>query len=57
VPFSVLNAREGWWQARKDAWIALGIRSELGRDAIPGGSPYPAADYTAAKARGNSRMQ
>lgn len=31
VPFSVLNAREGWWQARKDAWIALGIQSELGR--------------------------
>ncbi|WP_439579351.1 hypothetical protein, partial [Elioraea sp.] len=30
-PFSVLNAREGWWQERKRAWIALGIRSELGR--------------------------
>ena len=30
-PFSVLNAREGWWQARKRAWIALGIQSELGR--------------------------
>ena len=30
-PFSVLNAREGWWQARKKAWIALGIKSELGR--------------------------
>jgi len=31
APFSVLNAREGWWQARKAAWIALGIESELGR--------------------------
>ena len=30
-PFSVLNAREGWWQSRKRAWLALGIRSELGR--------------------------
>lgn len=30
-PFSVLNAREGWWQARKAAWLALGIQSELGR--------------------------
>lgn len=30
-PFSVLNAREGWWQDRKSAWIALGIQSELGR--------------------------
>ena len=30
-PFSVLNAREGWWQDRKAAWIALGIKSELGR--------------------------
>lgn len=31
-PFSVMNACEGWWQDRKRAWIALGIRSELGRD-------------------------
>lgn len=31
APFSVLNAREGWWQDRKRAWIALGIDSELGR--------------------------
>lgn len=31
APFSVLNAREGWWQDRKRAWIALGIQSELGR--------------------------
>ena len=30
-PFSVLNAREGWWQARKRAWLALGIESEIGR--------------------------
>lgn len=42
-PFSVLNAREGWWQNRKAAWLALGIRSEIGRGegdrACPGGSP------------------
>ena len=31
-PFSVLNAREGWWQNRKKAWLSLGIRSEEGRD-------------------------
>lgn len=30
-PFSVLNARDGWWQDRKRGWIALGIQSELGR--------------------------
>lgn len=30
-PFSVLNAREGWWQERKSAWLALGIKSEIGR--------------------------
>jgi len=35
-PFSVLNAREGWWQDRKRAWIALGIKSEEGR----GGGEY-----------------
>jgi hypothetical protein len=35
-PFSVLNAREGWWQDRKRAWLALGIKSEEGR----GGGEY-----------------
>ena len=30
-PFTVLNAREGWWQERKKAWLSLGIESELGR--------------------------
>lgn len=30
-PFSVLDARQGYWQARKRAWLALGIKSELGR--------------------------
>ncbi len=54
-PFSVLDARQGYWQERKRAWIALGIQSELGRGAgqqsngessdpdklCPGGSPRP----------------
>lgn len=31
APLSVLNAREGWWQGRKKAWISLGIKSEVGR--------------------------
>lgn len=32
-PFSTLNARDAAWQERKKAWLALGIQSELGRDA------------------------
>ena len=54
-PFSVLNAREGWWQERKRQWLALGIKSEVGRGgdlipnggggASPGGSARPAMDY------------
>jgi DNA modification methylase len=31
-PFSVLDARQGYWQERKRAWLALGIQSEVGRD-------------------------
>ena len=56
APFSVLSARDGWWQDRKAQWIALGIKSELGRGggenaaghdhAAPGGSARPAADYS-----------
>lgn len=30
-PFSVLDARQGYWQERKAAWIALGLKGELGR--------------------------
>lgn len=30
-PLSVMSARDGWWQDRKRAWLALGIKSELGR--------------------------
>lgn len=30
-PFTVLSAREGWWQERKRQWLALGIQSEVGR--------------------------
>lgn len=30
-PFTVLSARDGWWQERKRKWLALGILSELGR--------------------------
>lgn len=32
-PMTVLNAREGWWQSRKQSWLKLGIKSEVGRDA------------------------
>lgn len=47
-PFSVLNAREGWWQERKRTWLALGIKSELGRGegGAPGGGARPACDYS-----------
>jgi len=34
-PFSVLDARQGYWQTRKRMWIALGIQSEIGRGDTP----------------------
>ena len=30
-PFSILDARQGYWQDRKKEWLSLGIKSELGR--------------------------
>jgi hypothetical protein len=30
-PFSILSARDGFWQDRKRSWVSLGIKSELGR--------------------------
>lgn len=32
-PFSVLDARQGYWRSRKAHWLAMGIQSELGRGA------------------------
>ncbi len=61
-PFSVLDARQGYWQNRKKAWLALGIQSELGRgenghNAVVAGSPMPATHAKASDGstiRGNS---
>jgi len=59
-PFTVLNAREGWWQERKAAWITLGIKSELGRGAgaEPGGSKQPTINPATGKiCRADSKGQ
>lgn len=59
-PFSVLSARDGEWQERKRAWLAQGIKSEVGRggagqldesgrylgENAPGGSRVPCDYYT-----------
>lgn len=30
-PFSILDTRQGYWQEARRAWLALGIKSEVGR--------------------------
>ena len=30
-PFSVLDARQAYWQERKRAWLSIGLRGEIGR--------------------------
>ncbi len=52
APFSLLDARAGWWRERKAAWLSTGIQSELGR---AGGllfstSAQPPATYAAKNA-------
>ena len=32
--FSILDTKDGMWQARKRKWLNLGIQSEIGRDAV-----------------------
>jgi hypothetical protein len=51
-PFTTLNAREGWWQDRKRAWIAKGIKSEEGRDIEPTSISRTSGDYM--QGRGNN---
>lgn len=66
-PFSVFSAREGWWQERKRAWIALGIRSEEGRgenmlgfsdaaNRAMAGKAYPAKKATATSYDGQAGL-
>lgn len=52
VPFSLLDARSGWWRDRKAAWLATGIQSELGRceNLLYSASAQPPATYTAKNA-------
>jgi ParB-like chromosome segregation protein Spo0J len=33
-PFSVLDARQGYWKDRKKAWIDLGLKSYMGRENV-----------------------
>ena len=51
APFSVFNAREGWWQDRKSAWLALGMQSELGR----GDNLLRSSDTVKMPARANAK--
>jgi hypothetical protein len=60
APFTVLDARQGWWQDRKRAWINMGIKSEEGRPGVktcmpPGGVSLSQhyKDKEAAKNGGN----
>jgi hypothetical protein len=48
-PFTVLNTREGFWQERKRAWCATGIKGEIGRDA----KTYNVGDWMADKGGGS----
>ena len=36
-PFSVLDTKQGVWQQRKNYWLSLGIKSEIGRDNVLSG--------------------
>lgn len=38
-PFTILDSRSGYWQARKRWWKSLGIESELGREHVELFSP------------------
>ena len=48
-PFSVLDARQGYWQERKRAWLSLGIQSEIGRG---GKGAYPVTGSASAITEG-----
>lgn len=54
-PFDVIDARTGWWRDRKAQWLALGIRSEIGRSgAKPGGGEAGQGKDAYLTAQGNT---
>ncbi len=53
-PFSVLDARQGYWQNRKRAWLSLGIRSEIGRGMDIGAIPPNERDILSRSYKANA---
>ncbi len=53
-PFSVLNTQHGYWQDRKQHWLKLGIKSELGRDAVCLPSGFDEEKYGKKQSQGTS---
>lgn len=53
-PYSTLNTRDGFWQDRKRAWVAMGLKSEVGREGnLTYGLPDTLADGTTARMKGD----
>jgi hypothetical protein len=53
-PFSVLDTRQGYWQARRREWLALGIKGEIGRPLAANGSD--ALEYESVSREGVAGM-
>jgi hypothetical protein len=56
-PFSVLDTRQGYWQEARRAWLALGIRSELGRGFTEGDGKVGAIPMTGMAGKANIAMR
>lgn len=54
-PFSILDARQGYWQDRKAGWVSLGLRSELGRGGDEASASYK-SQLRALQTTGDSRV-
>lgn len=56
-PFTVLNARTGWWRARKQTWLDAGIASDAGRgDKLTFRPARATADYYDQKAAAEAKL-
>jgi hypothetical protein len=56
-PFSVLDARQGYWQDRKRAWLALGIQSEIGRGGARAGDERDDSGVEADSGQGSAERE
>jgi len=56
-PFTILDARQGYWQERKKMWLSMGIKSDTGRKTREDGNTSASKDLMLMKKGGMGALE